>query len=81
MAVCQIDEGEFYAWFSFNQIVREPQALCSFSQFDYILIIIKMPNMMVFEECGFFVGEMRSERVAWTLSVYKTAQQREEKIG
>lgn len=65
MALCQIDEGDFYAWFSLNQIAEVPQALCSFSQFDYSMMIIKMPSMMACEGCCFLVVEMKGRRVTW----------------
>lgn len=51
MALCQIDEREVYALIYLNHIVQVPWALCTFSQFDYSLIIMKMPNMMACEEC------------------------------
>lgn len=63
MALCQIDERDFYAWFSLNQIVQAPQALCSFSQFDYSMMIIKMPNTMACEESCFLIVEMSSHSV------------------
>ena len=41
-----------------QQIVQAPQALCSFSQFDYSMMIIKIPNMMACEESCFLIVEM-----------------------